>query len=93
MACDYGVALELFEEDIWQPTDNTRAYWYEKWGSLYFSENDDVSDPEEWDSGGYSSERIYNRNIKGKYILVTLDDSYGGMYQAIFSLDKELKDV
>ena len=91
MACDYGVALALFQEDIWQPVDNTRAYWYEKWGEFYFSENDDVADPEEWVDGGYSSERVRYRTIKGEYLLVTLEDHYGGMYQAIFSLDKEVK--
>lgn len=93
MSCDYGVALALFEEERWAPQDNTRAYWYEKWGSFYYSENDDVSDPEEWDGGGYSSERVRNRAVKGKYLLVDLEDGCGGEFQAIFSIDKELKDV
>lgn len=93
MACDYGVALALFENERWAPQDNTRAYWYEKWGSFYYSENDDVADPEEWDGGGYSSERVRDHIVKDKYLLVELDDCYGGQYQAIFSLDKELKDV
>lgn len=92
MACDYGVALELFHEDRWAPYDQTRSYWYEKWDSFYYSENDDVADPDEWDGGGYSSERVRSRVVKGKYLLVDLDDCYGGQYQAIFSMDKELKD-
>lgn len=92
MVCDYGVALALFEEDRWAPYDQTKSYWYEKWGGFYYSENDDVSDPEEWDGGGYSSDRVRSRVVKGKYLLVDLDDCSGGQYQAIFSLDKEIKD-
>jgi hypothetical protein len=92
MACDYGVALELFQEDRWAPYDQTRSFWYEAAGSFYYSENDEASDPEEWDGGGYSSERVRCRVIKGDFILVTLDDDCGGQFQAIFSLDKELKD-
>lgn len=93
MAFDYGVALELFQEERWAPEDNTRAYWYEKWGEFFYSENDDIADPDEWDGGGYSSERVRSRVVKGDYLLVDLDDSCGGKFQAIFSLNKELKDV
>lgn len=93
MSCDYDDVLELFQEDRWAPADQTRSYWYEKWGEFFYSENDDVSDPEEWDGGGYSSERVHSRVVKGGYLLVDLDDSCGGQFQAIFSLDKELKDV
>ena len=93
MSCDYGVALELFQEDRWAPADKTRSYWYEKWGEFFYSENDDVADPDEWNGGGYSSERVLSRVEKGGYLLVDLDDSCGGQFQAIFSLDKELKDV
>lgn len=92
MGCDYGVALELFQEDRWAPYDQTRSYWYEKWGGFHYSENDDVSDPDEWDGGGYSSDRIRERFVKDKYLLVSLDGSCGGQYQAIFSLDREIKD-
>lgn len=92
MGCDYGVALELFQEDRWAPYDQTRSYWYEKWGEFHYSENDDVSDPDEWDGGGYSSDRVRERFVKDKYLLVSLDDGCGGQFQAIFSLDKEIKD-
>lgn len=93
MACDYGVALELFQEDRWAPYDQTRSYWYEAFGEFFYSENDDVADPDEWEGGGYSSERVRSRIVRGNYLLVDLDDCSGGQYQAIFSLDKELKDV
>jgi hypothetical protein len=91
MACDYGVALELFQEDRWAPYDQTRSYWYRKYGEFCYSENDDVSDPEEWDGGGYSSERVREFIEKGEYVLITLDDCSGGQYQAIFKKTMEVE--
>lgn len=92
MACDYGVALELFQEDRWAPYDQTRSYWYQAHGGFHYSENDDVADPNYWNGGGYSSERVRQYVEKGDYVLVTLDDCSGGQYQAIFSKSKELDD-
>lgn len=90
--CDYGVALELFENDRWYPYDQTRSYWYRAHGEFRYSENDDKPDVEDWVGGGYSSERVRQYVEKGNYVLVTLDDCSGGQYQAIFSKDKELDD-
>lgn len=92
MACNYGVALELFKEERWAPYDQTRSYWYRKHGEFHYSENDDVSDPDEWDGGGYSSERLRSFVEKDGYILVTADNCSGGQYQAIFKKDMELSD-
>lgn len=91
MACDYGVALELFQEDRWAPYDQTRSYWYEKWGSFHYGENDEPSDPDEWDGGGYSSDRVRERIVKGEYLLITADDDCGGQFQAIFKIDMEIQ--
>lgn len=90
---DYGVALELFDTYRWAPTDNTRAYWYRQGGEFHYSENDEFyRDPDLWDGGGYSSERVRQYVKRGNWVIVTLDDCSGGQYQAIFALDKELKD-
>lgn len=91
MACDYGLALELFQEDRWAPYDNTRSYWYRRFGEFHYSENDEVADPDEWDGGGYSSERVRSFVEKGDYILITADDDCGGHFQAIFKKDMEIK--
>lgn len=89
----YGEALELFDTDRWAPNDQTRSFWYRKWGNFYYSENDERSrDPDNWDGGGYSSERIRQYVERGKWLIVTLDDCSGTEYQAIFTRDKELKD-
>lgn len=90
MACDYGVALEVFQEDRWAPYDQTRSYWYRRYGEFYYSENDDVKNPDEWDGGGYSSERVRQFIEKDGYILVTMDDDCGGQLQAIFKADMEV---
>lgn len=90
MACDYGVALEVFQEDRWAPYDQTRSYWYRQFGEFHYGENDDVENPEEWDGGGYSSERVRQFIEKDGYILVTLDNDCGGQYQAIFKADMEV---
>lgn len=90
---DYGEALDLFDTDRWRPDDCTRAFWYRKWGGFYYSENDEhYRNPDNWDGGGYSSERVRQYVERGKWVIVTLDDDCGGQFQAIFSLDKELKD-
>lgn len=88
--CEYGEALELFEMDRWAPYDQTRSYWYRADGEFYYSENDDLANPEKWDGGGYSSERVREYVERGSWVLVTLDDSSGGQFQAIFSLDKQI---
>lgn len=92
MGCDYGVALALFEEDRWAPEDNTRAHWYRRYGEIHYSDNDEGPDPDEWDGGGYGSERVRSWVVKGDYLLITADDDCGGQYQAIFKMDMEIKD-
>lgn len=92
--CDYGEALELFDKDRWAPYDQTRSFWYREWGSFYYSENDEHHrDPDLWDGGGYSAESVRQYVERGKWVIVTLDNDYGSQFQAIFSMDKELKDV
>lgn len=90
----YGEALELFDTDRWRPDDQTRSFWYRQGGEFHFSENDEFSrNPDNWEGGGYSSERVRQYIERGDWVIVTLDDDSGGQYQAIFTRNKELKDV
>lgn len=87
----YDFALDLFEDNVWKPEDNTDCFWYRKYGGFYYSLNgEDSTDPEQWCEGGYSSERVRQYVEKGDYVLVTLGDCSGWRYQAIFSKDKEI---
>lgn len=90
MGCDYGVALEIFKEDVWLPQDLTRVHWYRAHGEFYYSEDGDPPNPEEW-SDRYSSDRVREYVTRGRdYVLVTLDDDCGGQFQAILLRSKEV---
>jgi hypothetical protein len=91
MGCDYGVALALFENDVWLPHDQIGSYWYRRGSDFYYSESGDVADPDDWDGGGYASERVRSFVTAGDYVLVSMDDCSGGKYQAIFKRDMEIK--
>ena len=92
--CDYGTALELFENDRWAPCDQTRSYWYRnEWGEFHYSENGEQHrSPDEWNGGGYSSDRVRSYVERGDWVIVDLDDHSGGQFQAIFTQSMRVKE-
>jgi hypothetical protein len=57
---------------------------------MSWSEEGDSENPEEWEGGGYSTERVRCKVVRDGYILVDMDDDCGGQYQAIFDLSKKV---
>lgn len=82
---------KLFEEETWKPEDYTDRFWYKDTWGIYWSEEDDEQDPEEWEDGGYSSDRVRGKVERNGYMIVVLDDDCGGQYQAIFDLNKQVE--
>lgn len=90
---DYAVAIEVLKDEIWMPSDHTRSFWYrDRWGCVYWSENDETSqEVDEWDES-YSSDTFREVLERSGYVIGTVDDGCGGNYQIVFSLEKELID-
>lgn len=83
---------KLFEKEIWKPDDFTDCFWYENtWGINWSYEGEESQNPDDWENGGYVTDRVRNKTVRDGYMIATLDDGCGGQYQAIFSVSKEIK--
>lgn len=84
----FAEAVEACRHHIWEPEDYTDMVWLrEKWGAVQWG--DSLEDIEDGD--GCSTDRFREVYECGNYVIGKIDDGCGGWYQAIFSLDKELK--
>lgn len=84
---------KLFAEDMWKPSDYTDCFWYEHtWGISWSEGGEESQDPDEWEGGGYSSDRVRYKVVRDGYMIVDMHDDCGGQYQAIFSLSKKLEE-
>lgn len=84
--------IHLFRREI-NVDDLTSCFWYifSNGEAIHFSETDEVNEnPDHWRNGGYSSDRISGVRKRKGYMIATLDDGFGGSYQAIFKEDKEV---
>lgn len=78
--------LELFEEHIDFPEDNTKVCWYVYCGdSIHYNTDNNVEDLLEGNGQTYSGLIKGNPVELEGYVMYTLDSECGFDYQAIFS--------
>lgn len=78
--------LEIFEEHIDFPEDNTKVCWCVSYDSVMYNTDNNVEDLLDRNGETYSG-IIKGEPIElGGYVMYTLDSECGFDYQAIFSL-------
>lgn len=80
---------EMFADYLTLPEDMTGAHWYRGHGGMHYSANGENCDPNTWDGGGYSAERVREYVERSGYAFVRMEDM-GESWEAYFSLDMQI---
>lgn len=88
MSCEE--LLDLFKDQLFDPTEYVTWNWREAFGDVYYNELS-VEDLLEEKGETYSG-RVRSRLERDGYVLFLLDDGGAGDFQAIFDLNKQVKD-
>lgn len=80
----------VFKDLIWGSDDFTENLWYEGSGSVYWTNEENITDLLNGDGDTYSCE-IYGRSTEREgFILYTLFDGCGNKVQSIFKLSNKI---
>lgn len=77
---------KLFEDGIWKPEDLTSYIWCADNYEVSWNTDNNLEDLEESNGMTYSGEIYGEGEERDFYVILTLRDGCGGMFQAIFDL-------